>query len=75
MTLEQFVQKFAKEFETTPIEQFAPSTVYKSLGEWDSLLALSIISMVDEELEKRITGADLRSCSSIDDLFQLVNSR
>ena len=34
-----------------------------------------LISMVDEKIGKRITGADLRACKTIEDLFNFVNSK
>ncbi len=75
MTLDEFVMAFAEEFDETPINQFTPTTEFKSLKEWGSLTALSIISMVDENCEKRITGADLRSVSTIEELYNLVESK
>lgn len=75
MTLIDFVSAFADEFDETPVEQFKASTEFKNLGEWGSLIALSIIAMVDENFDKRITGADLRSVSTIEDLYNLVQSR
>ena len=75
MNLEEFVARFAEEFDETPAEQFKAETVFKSLDEWGSLTALSIIAMVDEEFEKRITGADLRSVETIQDLYNLVMSK
>jgi acyl carrier protein len=74
MNLNEFIEKFAGEFDETPVGQFAPETVYKELSEWDSLVALSIISLVDEVYEKRITGADIRKCETIEDLHILVES-
>ena len=75
MNLEDFIARFAEEFDETPVEQFKVDTVFKSLDEWGSLTALSIIAMVDEEFEKRITGADLRSVETIKDLYELVMSK
>lgn len=75
MELQSFIEAFAAEFDETPAESFAPSTVYKELAEWNSLTALSIISMIDDEYEKTVTGADLRACSTIEDLFNLVNAK
>ena len=75
MTLDEFVKAFAAEFDETPEENFKPQTNYKELDEWGSLVALSIISMVDDEMDKRLTGADLRSCSTIEELFNLVESK
>ncbi|MDD2594415.1 MAG: acyl carrier protein [Bacteroidales bacterium] len=75
MTLNEFVTAFAEEFDETPIELFTPTTEFKNLDEWGSLTALSIIAMVDEQLEKRITGADLRNSNTIEDLFNLAISK
>ena len=75
MTLDEFVAKFAEEFEDTPEEQFAPSTDFKALEEWGSLTALSIIGMIDDEYDKHITGADLRSVTTIEELYNLVESK
>ena len=75
MELNDFVQKFAEQFDETPIEQFNDLTDFKNLDEWSSLTALSIIAMVDEELEKRITGADIRSSKTIQDLFMVIQSK
>lgn len=75
MTLDEFVKAFAAEFDETPEESFKADTRYKELDEWGSLVALSIISMVDDEMDKRVTGADLRNCSTIEELFHLVESK
>ena len=75
MTLDEFVKAFAAEFDDTPEESFKADTNYKELDEWGSLVALSIISMVDDEMDKRLTGADLRSCSTIKELFNLVEAK
>ena len=74
MELNEFVARFAEEFDETPAEQFKTNTVFKGLDEWSSLTALSIIAMVDEEFDKRITGADLRSVSTIEELYNLIQS-
>ena len=75
MTLDEFVKAFAAEFDDTPEESFKADTNYRELDEWGSLVALSIISMVDDEMDKRVTGADLRSCNTIEELYNLVESK
>ena len=75
MTLDEFVARFAEEFDETPAEEIKAETVFKDLDEWGSLTALSIVSMVDEEYDKRITGADLRSVSTIEELYNLVEAK
>lgn len=72
MELKKFVQLFAEQFDDTPVESFSASTIFKNVEEWGSLVALSIIAMVDEEFEKRVTGADLRNTDTIEDLYNLI---
>ncbi len=75
MTLDEFVQAFAEEFDETPAESFTPATVYKDLDEWGSLTALSIIALAMEGFEKKITGADLRGCNTIEELYNLIQTK
>lgn len=75
MTIDEFVVRFAEEFDETSEELFAANTEFKELKEWSSLIALSIIAMVDEELDKRITGADIRGSKTIEDLYNLALSK
>lgn len=72
MTLDEFVKAFAAEFDDTPAEQFTPATNFRELEEWGSLVALAIISMVDDEMDVQITGADLRNSQTIEDLYNVV---
>ena len=72
MTLNEFIEAFAEEFDDTEISEFKADTEFKTLEEWSSLTALSIISMVDEQLDKTITGADIRGSKTIKDLYNLV---
>lgn len=75
MTLHEFIEAFAAEFDETPEEVFSPDTKFKELEEWSSLTALSIISMVDDQLEKQLTGADIRSCDTIEELYNVVMAK
>ena len=75
MNIDNFIENFAGEFEETPIENFSMDTEFKSLEEWNSLTALSIISMIDDNYDNTITGADLRKCVTIKELFDLVSSK
>ena len=75
MELNEFVKAFAAEFDDTDESVFTPATDYRSLDEWGSLVALSIIAMVDDEFDKRITGADIRNCKTIEELYNLIQSK
>lgn len=75
MELKDFIENFAQQFDETEESVFAANTVFKDLDEWSSILALSIIAMVDEEYDIRIKGDDIRSSETIEDLFNVVKSR
>lgn len=75
MDLQEFIEAFAAEFEETDKSMFTSATVYKDIDEWGSLTALSIISMVDAEMEKTVTGADLRTCTTIEELYNLIQTK
>ena len=72
MTLDEFIEAFADEFDDTDVSEFKADTEFKTLDEWSSLTALSIISMVDEQMDKTITGADIRGSKTIEDLYNVA---
>lgn len=71
----EFLKNFAAEFPEVPSESFSLQTNFQETSVWDSLAALTIISMVDEKYELRLSGNELRKCDTINDLFLLVSSR
>ena len=75
MTLDEFVKAFAAEFDDTSEDQITPNTKYRELEEWGSLTALSIISMIDDECDVVVTGAELRSCTTIEEIYNLIQSK
>lgn len=73
MKLEDFIKKFAAEFDDTHESDFVANTEFKELDEWGSLTALAIISMIDDEMDVQITGSDLRTAKTIEDLYNIVS--
>ena len=49
MNTQEFVQNFANLFDETDAAEISLSTEFRSLDEWSSLIALSVIAMADEE--------------------------
>lgn len=75
MELNDFIQKFAEQFDETDASEFTAETEFKALDEWSSLMALTIISMVVEEYDVAIKGDDVRNAETIEDLFKIVKER
>lgn len=72
--MEDFINKFADQFDETERNEFSKDTKFKDLDEWDSMIALSIIAMMDEEYEITINGDDIKNANTIEDLYKLVNA-
>ncbi len=70
--MQNFVEKFAELFEETAPDLFKPETKFKDLDEWSSLIALAVISMVDEEYDVVLNGEDIRGAVTIEDLYKKV---
>ena len=75
MEIKDFIENFASQFDDTDASEFKAETVFKELEEWSSLIALSVIAMVDEEYDITIKGDDIRNSKTIEDLFNIVKSR
>ena len=75
MEIKEFIENFANQFDDTEASEFKAETVFKELDEWSSLVALSVIAMVDEEYDITIKGDDIRNSNTIEDLFNIVKSR
>jgi len=72
MDLNDFIVKFAEQFDKTDASEFKADTEFKTLVEWGSMIALSIIAMVDDEYGVTIKGDDIRESTTIEDLFTIV---
>lgn len=75
MDIQEFIEYFADELDETTIDELSPDTDFKALDEWSSLVALSIIAMIEDNYEKEVTGEDLRSSTTIQDLFNVVENK
>lgn len=75
MKIQEFIQHFAEQFEELNVNTVTAQTAFKDLDEWSSLVALSIIAMVDEEYGVALKGEDIRSAITIEDLFNIIKSR
>lgn len=75
MEIKEFVENFANQFDETDASEITAATNFRSLEEWSSLIALSIIAMVDEEYDVTLKGDDIKSANTVEDLFNTVKSK
>ena len=75
MEKEKFFESVIEILEIEDSSSISGSTNFKELDEWDSLTALSTISMIDEECGVTITNKDLKSVETLGELYDLVMER
>ena len=75
MSLVEFIEYFADMFDETDPDTITATTQFKDLAEWSSLLALSVIAMIDEEYDVEFRGDDIRGSNTVEDLYNIVEAR
>lgn len=75
MNKEEFIKGFAELFEDTDPAEIVETTEFQELDEWDSLLLLSLIAYMKTNYGKNVTGKEIKTCSTVGDLFDLVESK
>lgn len=75
MEIKEFIKNFADQFDETDASVFTPETVFHDLDEYSSLIALSIIAMINEEYDVTLKGDDMSAAVTIEDLFNIVKSK
>lgn len=64
-------EKMALIEEVLDVEEgsLSPETALSDVDEWDSIAALSLIVMLDENFDKTISGAQIRALESVKDIL------
>ena len=75
MEIKEFIENFAAQFDETDASVFTAETRFRDLEEWSSLIGLSIIAMVDEEYDVTLKGDDIKTSSTIQDVFEKVQAK
>lgn len=74
MEINEFIQHFAEQFEETDPGEFSPEMTFRDNDEWCSMLALSVMAMVDEEYDVQLTANEMRQANTIQELYDVVKS-
>jgi acyl carrier protein len=75
MEISIFLQNFFDILDDTDVNLVQAETVFRDLEEWDSLTALSLIAMADEEYSVKLTGDDIKSSTTLQDVFEVIKTK
>ena len=59
----------------TDVSEIKAETVFHDLDEYSSLIALSIIAMIDEEFDVTVKGDDMKASVTVEDLYNIVKAK
>lgn len=72
--MDTFKKDFEEIFDEIP-EGITSETVFRSLPEWDSMAALSLIAMLDEKYSLTLSVDELKQANTVQELYSLVSSK
>lgn len=75
ISIEEFAERVEESFGIEEKGTLKPDTDYKDLEEWDSMRALILIAFVDTEFDVLLSGNDLKSVSTIREVYTLIQER
>lgn len=75
MEMKEFIQNFADQFDEIDVKALTPETNFRELDEWSSMVALSVLAMIDDEYDVQLKADEMRQTTLIQELFDLVQSK
>lgn len=75
MEINNFIANFAEQFDDTDASEITATTEFHELDEWSSLVGMGVIALAKTEYGKTISGAELKACVTVEDVFNLINNK
>lgn len=69
MNESQFIKDFELLFDEVEEGTINMDTIFRDIDEWSSLIALTLIAMVDENYDIKLSGDDIRESITVGDVF------
>ena len=75
MEMKEFLANFVEQFDDTDASEITVDCHFRELEEYSSLVGMSIIAMAKTQYGKTITGTEIRTCTTVEDLFNLISNK
>lgn len=73
--MKDFIVNFADQFDDLDASTISVETNFRELDGWSSMVALSVMAMVDDEYEVQLRADEMRKTNTIQELFELISSK
>lgn len=74
MKMNEFINNFVDQFDDAPTIEVTPETHFHEMDGWSSMIALSVMAMIDEEYDVQIKADEMRNSQTIQELFDIVHN-
>ena len=75
MDRSEFLALFREQFEDTDPKDIQFDTRFHDLDEWSSLVGMTILAMATVIYKKPITGLELKNCTTVEQVYNLINNK
>lgn len=72
MEVNKFLENFKNQLADVDGISINVETKFRELDSWDSLTALSVLLMINEEYNVEISDSELRECQTVNDIFKII---
>lgn len=71
----EFIKKIELEMDEIVPGTIKPTTNFRELEQWSSMMGLIFIALIDTEYNVTLNGNDLITCITVQDLYDVVKSK
>jgi acyl carrier protein len=75
MNIQEFISIIEEEFDEVEKGTLTATSSFRQMEGWSSMHALILIALVDNHFDVLLTGEELRGLDTIQDLFNLLESK
>jgi acyl carrier protein len=68
----KFMENFINILDEEPNFKLDSTSKFRDLDEWDSLTALSLIAMLDEEYKVSVSGDQIKNMVTLEDIINVI---
>jgi acyl carrier protein len=70
--MKNFITNFAHQLLDQEVDNISSETVFRDLEDWDSLTAMAVLAMIEDEYGVKISDGDFKKLNTIQDLYSFV---
>lgn len=75
MKINEFLENMKEVLEDTDAQLINVNAIFRDFDEWDSMTALSLIAMADQEYSAKLTGDDIKNSNTLEDIFNILKNK